>query len=240
MLITKANAEKDIGLINAYTLRELRPDEVFCFSAILCNNFPDRDNERFTDDALRTMAELFPGKPGLIGHEWGGDTSSARVYRASVEEIEGGLGLRGDVYIPRIPALAELIDKIETGVVKEVSVGVRVASRTCSICGAQMVWDECKEGHIKGQEYDGDMCLGLLDDPTDAFEFSFVSVPAQPGAGIIKSLAELSPAMALDRLMQPDVVLTADSPEVRKLLDKIDGFAKRAEIFRENLKFLKG
>lgn len=240
MLITKANAERDIDLINAYTLRELRPDEVFCFSAILCNNLPDRDNERFTDAALRKMAELFPGKPGLIGHEWGGDTSSARVYRAAVEDIEGGLGLRGDVYIPRIPALAELIDKIETGVVKEVSVGVRVASRTCSICGAQMYWDECKEGHIKGQEYDGAACLGLLDDPTDAFEFSFVSVPAQPGAGIIKSLAELSPATALDRLMQPDVVLMADSPEVRKLLGKIDGGARRAEILRNNEKYLKG
>ena len=37
------------------------------------------------------------------------------------------------------------------------------------------------------QEYDGKVCVGLLKNATDAYEWSFVPVPAQPKAGTTKS-----------------------------------------------------
>ena len=53
----------------------------------------------------------------------------------------------------------------------------------CSICGEPM--DQCP--HEKGEEYDGQVCHGVLTGAIDAYEWSFVAVPAQRRAGVIKS-----------------------------------------------------
>ena len=52
----------------------------------------------------------------------------------------------------------------------------------CSICGQS----GC--GHQRGRRYDGKLCYFTLQAPTDAYEWSFVAVPAQRKAGIIKGL----------------------------------------------------
>lgn len=76
-----------------------------------------------------------------------------------------------------------LIREIEGGIKKEVSVGCAVERRVCSVCG--QVWDgSC--GHEAGKTYDGTLCCVELEHATDAYEFSFVAVPAQPEAGVVK------------------------------------------------------
>mgnify|MGYP001072091565 CR=1 FL=1 len=55
--------------------------------------------------------------------------------------------------------------------------------RTCSICGGD--YGSC--GHTAGKRYDGALCYVTLQEPTDAYEWSFVAVPAQRRAGVIKS-----------------------------------------------------
>jgi hypothetical protein len=52
----------------------------------------------------------------------------------------------------------------------------------CSICGEEL--RRC--AHKKGERYGGKLCFASLEEPTDAYEFSFVAIPAQPGAGVIK------------------------------------------------------
>ena len=54
----------------------------------------------------------------------------------------------------------------------------------CSICGSE--YGSC--GHCKGEHYDGQLCCAILKEPIDAYEFSFVAVPAQPNAGVLKGL----------------------------------------------------
>jgi len=54
--------------INRYTRREFKSDEVYTFSVVLCDNEIDRDNERFTTDALQKLATLFLGKTGIFNH----------------------------------------------------------------------------------------------------------------------------------------------------------------------------
>lgn len=78
--------------------------------------------------------------------------------------------------------------ELESGIKKEVSVGCSVAEATCSICGADRRKGEC--GHVKGRCYDGILCCTILDHPTDAYEWSFVAIPAQREAGVIKSFTE--------------------------------------------------
>ena len=208
--LKKADPAADIGLINQYSAKELKPEEVFCFSLILCDNDVDRDTERFTNASLDAMAPLFLGKTGLSDHRWTVERQIARLYRVSVEDTgkmnslnEPLRVLRGSAYMLNSEANKPLIEVIEGGIVKEVSVGCEIGKCVCSICGEALrfswrAWkDQCENGHIKGDKYDGKLCYGNLEDPTDAFEFSFVAVPAQRGAGVTKTAENVSEAFKL-------------------------------------------
>jgi hypothetical protein len=78
-----------------------------------------------------------------------------------------------------------LIADIKGGIKKEVSVGLRVNKALCSICGTDNAKQWCK--HYPGQEYDKQICHFSLEDPNDAYEVSFVAVPAQQRAGTTKN-----------------------------------------------------
>ena len=81
----------------------------------------------------------------------------------------------------------DLIAEIEAGIKKETSVGCSVQSIRCSVCGKDIKTEGCE--HQKGRIYGGKRCHYLLDQPTDAYEWSFVAVPAQRNAGVVKSFA---------------------------------------------------
>lgn len=181
----QAANENELRLINKQTLRELTAEEVFTFRLAACDNQVDRDYERFTDKALEGLAPLFVGKSVLMDHMWTAANQTARVYAADVET-------RGEIkqlvlrcYMPRCEATAGTISAIESGILKECSVGCRMGSAICSICGADQAKACCEHRH--GRTYDGALCVMALDDPQDAYEVSFVAVPAQPEAGVIKS-----------------------------------------------------
>ena len=71
-----------------------------------------------------------------------------------------------------------------SGIKKEVSVGCAMGEAACSICGADVRKKGCR--HEKGKWYGGKLCHTVLDCPTDAYEWSFVAVPAQREAGVVK------------------------------------------------------
>lgn len=178
--------------INRFARRELTPEEVYTFKVTLCDNDIDRDYERFTDSALEKLARLFIGKTGIYDHNPAGRNQWARIYAAEVMTEEGKLTkdgqpyrfLQAKAYMVRTAANEDLIAEIEAGIKKEVSVGCSVRHKWCSICGADRSNEECS--HRQGKEYNGRLCHVRLDEPDDAYEFSFVAVPAQPAAGITK------------------------------------------------------
>ena len=222
--LRRADAEKDIELINMHAMKELRPEEVFCFSVYLCDNDVDRDGERFTDRTLRQLAKLFVGKTGIMDHEWSAANQTCRIYRTEVaapggENILGEplKALYGSAYMVRNDQTAPFIDAIEAGILKEVSIGCRVESVKCSICGKEMGWDGCGE-HKKGVKYDGKLCCGELDGAADAYEFSFVAVPAQRNAGVTKSMQDTG--AAIETLLNSELSDHAD--QLKALKEKID------------------
>ncbi|MDL2288699.1 hypothetical protein LJC32_04905 [Oscillospiraceae bacterium OttesenSCG-928-F05] len=83
-----------------------------------------------------------------------------------------------------------LIKAIEAGIKKEVSIGCSVEKSLCSICGNDIT-DRTKCTHIKGMRYpiggEEKLCYAELDDATDVYEWSFVAVPAQRRAGVMKA-----------------------------------------------------
>lgn len=181
----QAVSEGELALINAQTLRVLTADEVFIFRLAACDDQVDRDNERFTLTALEGLAPLFVGRPVLMDHKWSAETQTARVYAAGVEEAEGVHRLVLRCYMPRSEQTAPTITAIESGILRECSVGCAVERVLCSICGADQVQACCQ--HFPGREYDGRLCVMELDGARDAYEVSLLPVPAQPGAGIVKS-----------------------------------------------------
>ncbi len=187
--------EEELLKINAFTGRELTAQDVFVFSVKLCDNEVDRDGECFSADCLKELAELFVGKTGISDHTWSSSRQVARIFDTEVIEDyaksttygETYTYIKARAYMLKTKANEELIARIEGGINKEVSVGCAVSECTCSICGNPLGDERC--GHIRGGTYAGRKCFGILDGATDAYEWSFVAVPAQRDAGVIKGFS---------------------------------------------------
>ena len=168
--------------INALAKARLNPEQVYVFSLRLCDDRMDRDFERFDGAALPGLAKLFIGKTGILDHQWRAEKQVARIFETQVVQENGVSCIKAWAYIRRGGANEELIADIEAGIRKEVSVGCAMGRSICSVCGSE--YGTC--GHVKGESYDGEVCCAILQEPVDAYEFSFVAVPAQREAGVLK------------------------------------------------------
>ena len=170
--------------INAQAKVTLNPEQVYVFSLRLCDDQIDRDAERFDTAALPALAKLFIGKTGIVDHKWSTEAQVARIFATEVVKEDAGRYIKAWAYIRRGGHADEVIADIEAGIKKEVSVGCAMGSAVCSICGSE--YGSC--GHRKGEYYDGQLCCAILKEPVDAYEFSFVAVPAQRDAGVMKAM----------------------------------------------------
>ena len=219
--------ERDLSVINRWSRKALTAEEVYAFAVRLCDNEIDRDGERFTEETLEELAKLFEGKSGIFDHQWSAKGQAARIYRTEVVREENILTRAGDrycylkgyAYMVRTEENKDLIAEIDGGIKREVSVGCAVERAACSICGED-IRDRTKCAHVKGREYGGKLCWADLSGATDAYEWSFVAVPAQPRAGVIKRMGGVQEddlteylkdqPVLLTGLMNPQVVRTAE------------------------------
>ena len=168
--------------INAQAKSELKEGQVYVFSVRLCDDQVDRDGERFDTEALPALAKLFLGKTGIVDHKWSSENQVARIFQTEVVREDRVSYIKAWAYIRRGSQTEEIIADIEAGIKKEVSVGCSMGRSVCSICGSD--YGTC--GNQKGEHYDGQLCCAILKEPMDAYEFSFVAVPAQREAGVLK------------------------------------------------------
>lgn len=211
--------EAQLAKINLYSKTPLKAGEVYCFSVRLCDDLPDRDYERFDTAALPVLAELFRGKTGIADHDWSAERQIARIFDTEVLSENGASYIRAHCYMLRTEKNADLISEIEGGIKKEVSVGCAVRRTVCSVCGKP--YGTCE--HRKGLDYDGKTCYAVLCDPTDAYEFSFVAVPAQRQAGVLKRKGGV--CMTLQEL-----VTKSGTPE---LCDRLKALEEEAQFGRD-------
>ena len=182
--------------INNFTRRKLSEDEVYVFDLILCDNDIDRDCERFADNALEALKNKFIGKTGIFDHNATSANQNARIFDTALitdESRQAAYGapyryLKANAYMVRTDDNKNLIAEIDGGIKKEVSISCSAAKRICSICGCDTKLSPCS--HVKGKNYSGKLCHTILDDITDAYEWSFVAVPAQVNAGVTKKFSE--------------------------------------------------
>ena len=193
---TQEVTAEELKAINKHTLEPLEAADVFTFSAILCDNELDRQYEQFSLKALHDLQKLFIGKTVIKDHYASADNQVARIYATELVETGKFLAsgepytqLKAHIYMVRTESNKDLIAEIKAGIKKEGSVGCRVSSSICSICGTDNAKNYCR--HYPGRSYEKEggsaVCTFKLDGAKDAYEFSLVAVPAQRKAGVSKS-----------------------------------------------------
>ena len=238
--------EKELELINGYTRSPLTAEEVYIFSVTLCDNEIDRDSERFSTESLVTLGELFTGKTGISDHSMRSKDQRARIFRTYIEKHPGKktsageeyTALKARAYMLRTDENATLIKEIEGGIKKEVSVGCAMKECICSICGKDMKKHLCE--HVKGKSYGGKICHGILRSPSDAYEWSFVAVPAQRNAGVTKSYKgeEKKKTMTIEKFknLKEDTLITTEEMEsLRSYISSLEALAEEGKAYREHL-----
>lgn len=187
---SKTVNKTDLELINKYSNRQLSTDEVFAFTVTLCDNDIDRDLEAFEDDALYKLAELMEGVTGIYDHNPTSKNQTARIYKTHVETTQDTTSfgtprkmLKAGAYMVKSSRLKDVILEIDAGILKEVSIGCGIKKKVCSVCGKEY---DGSCGHIKGRSYNNKLCYVKLCEPFDAYEWSFVAIPAQKRAGVTK------------------------------------------------------
>lgn len=222
--------DDDLEKINSYALSPLKSGDVFAFKATIADNVDDdRNYMPFDLQALKDLKELYPGKTVLLDHRAVVNNQIARVYDTELRPGSGNTGkqtLGGDhteliakIYMLRTKSNSDLIAEISGGIKKEVSTTTHPAKMVCSICGIDNLKEYCR--HYPGREYeakndDGEIihkrCRMILSGATDAYEMSFVAIPAQPRAGTHKSIGFKKP------FSEPETAPKTDNKQARRLL----------------------
>lgn len=236
----------DLEKISAFTRREFARDELYVFEAVLCDNDIDRDFEKFSTGALETLQKLFIGKTGIKNHSMLAEDQTARVFDTYLEKIPGKktadgedyVALKAKAYMVRTAENEALIKDIDAGIKKEVSVSCSAKKRVCSVCGTDKSSAYC--AHRPGQEYDGVLCYTVLDEISDAYEFSFVAVPAQRSAGVEKAFDKKE-----DGIMTQDIITklknggtAVSDSEAAYIVGLVQELSDDAELGREYRKTL--
>lgn len=185
-------SDEDLELINRQSLKKLSADDIFTFSVILCDNEIDRDFEVFSDEALKSLETLFIGKTGILNHSNRSEDQICRTYKTELlcdsnrktEYGESYKYLKAWCYTVKSAKNEDLIRDIESGIKKEVSVSCNYSEKACSVCGESI----CE--HRAGKFYGNTLCFKIINGVTDAYEWSFVAVPAQRNAGVTKAASQ--------------------------------------------------
>lgn len=201
--------DADLKKINKYTLNPVSADDVFIFKATIADNEQDdRNFMPFNLKALQDLSKLYPGKTMLKDHSRRADNQIARVYDTELVQNANKQTELGELYTELIAKIymiktdsnKDLIAEIVGGIKKEVSTSTVPHKMICSICGVDNMTKYCR--HYPGREYDvadesGNAskrrCKMLLSGAKEAYELSFVAVPAQPRAGTHKSVGFVKP-----------------------------------------------
>ncbi len=200
---------EELELINTYTRRTLTAGEVYVFTVVLCDNDVDRDGERFTVESLFALEKLFVGKTGIFDHDPSAKNQTARIISCKVENVASRTTATGDEYFC-LKARAYL---------------PRTEGNSELIAALD-------SGIVK-------LCCGELTEPYDAYEWSFVAVPAQKNAGVTKTAygKEMDMEGIMKKLSRGQSATFSDR-DCKKLLEYIDSLkqsAKDGVYYRDSL-----
>jgi len=169
-------SDSDYELIKEFLPIEIPKSDIFVYSIKLCDNLLDREGEFFSLRALEQLKELFVGTTGIFNHEWKSNNQHSRIYKTELitddskknESLEPYRYIVGYAYTINSEKNKQLIEDVGAGILKEVSIGFKHDPPTIV---------ELPDGRKASR----------IDNIQDVYEWSFVAVPAQRFAGVVKS-----------------------------------------------------
>lgn len=235
--------DADLKKINKYTLSPVSAEDVFIFKATIADNEQDdRNYMPFNLKALQDLKKLYPGKTMLKDHRRMADNQIARIYdtelvQNATKQTELGelhTELIAKIYMIKTESNKDLIAEIMGGIKKEVSTSTVPEKMVCNICGTDNMKDYCR--HWPGHEYtieDGSAkgskrrCKMLLHGAKEAYELSFVAVPAQPRAGAHKTIGFSKPIENPETNLKKGTECTKNNTDLEKMDARL--FAQRVK-----------
>ena len=235
--------DADLKKINKYTLSPVSAEDVFIFKATIADNEQDdRNYMPFNLKALQDLKKLYPGKTMLKDHRRMADNQIARIYdtelvQNATKQTELGelhTELIAKIYMIKTESNKDLIAEIMGGIKKEVSTSTVPEKMICNICGTDNMKDYCR--HWPGHEYtieDGSAkgskcrCKMLLHGAKEAYELSFVAVPAQPRAGAHKTIGFSKPIENPETNLKKGTECTKNNTDLEKMDARL--FAQRVK-----------
>ena len=186
-------SNEELNLINKFTLHPLSKEELFTFNIELCSNEIDRECESFTKSTIQELAKMFIDKPCIYDHNANSKNQTARIYATEIIEHndertkfgEPKISLIAKAYTIKCDEFKNFIQKISAGILREISISCQIKNKICSICNQN--YNNCH--HEINKIYDNQICFIKLVKPLAAYECSFVTIPAQPCAKIIKTFS---------------------------------------------------
>jgi hypothetical protein len=165
----------------------------------------------FNLKALQDLNKLYPGKTMLMDHYKRASNQIGRIFATELVQNANKTTELGElhteliakIYMIKTDSNKDLIAEIVGGIKKEVSTSTVPEKMICNICGVDNMKDYCR--HYPGYEYDvadangkssKRRCKMLLHGAKEAYELSFVAVPAQPRASTHKSTGFAKPVEA--------------------------------------------
>lgn len=181
-------SSQQLALINAFSLCDLKADELYVRTFYVCHNALDRDTEVFDERLLQDFERTLPGKGCFIKHPQGYDGDSgpgegkwfeAQLLSMSQQEArellkqpdltwlddsDQAMVLEASMYMVRHPDNDFLLKKLDAGIAGD-----------CSIGFSAKALDPI---HDSNGDHFGAKWIG----PGEALECSLVWLGAQPGA----------------------------------------------------------
>lgn len=144
--------EADLTALNRFTLKELREDGVFIFSAKFIDDQPTANGRVWSREWMEAAVQrrLFHGVPFLTDHENSQTTKIGTVFSAELRDD----GIHGRVFIPLDDQGRQAKEAVENGRIRSVSINA--------------------DGELKR---DGELTRVLPSDNMRVFEVSAVAVP---------------------------------------------------------------
>lgn len=208
---------EQLAKINTLTKRPFSAEEVFVFDTKMVGDalIPGR-YIKLTRELLEVYTkDAQAGNVAFqLNHRWAscfdtpkGVFNMGRVFDswlAEADDVEGETVAQfGSVYIPRGRtkdgvSTDEVIQSIEDGSLRDVSVGIGWEVSECSICGNDYFSGKCE--HFAGREYDGKLCYIVAKPPGDQFELSGVFAGAYPTAEVLSEIGRTAGMELVDHV----------------------------------------
>ena len=213
------NHAPDMAKVNKFTVAPLTEADVRIYSALLIDDQVTRNSTHYPADFQKNILSLpagegnFVGAPILFGddkdHKEAAACQVGRIFDAwQVTDAKGHIGVMARFYVPK-ESHQELIGKIDSGVLKEVSISTKVELPICSICHQDI--RTC--GHTMGKEG----CHVTMTGKGFCAEVSLVAVPGSSQAKILNpdAAAKYSPMEMLEAvkgLIKEELAKFAEAP----------------------------